>query len=99
MRRDKNVPDNGEYRPKRWSRQWKIINLKRSEKKEEREARVKRKSEPYEKIRNGEKQIELRAKMEKNGEKGKRARTWTKKHKARPERQGEEMAGLVHESE
>lgn len=50
----------------------------------ERATRIKRKSEPYEKITNGEKQIELRAKMEKNGEKGKRARTWTKKHKARP---------------
>lgn len=35
MRRDKNVPDSGEYHPKRWSRQWKTVNLERKERKDE----------------------------------------------------------------
>lgn len=35
MRRDKNVPDNGEYHPKRWSLQWKTVNLKREEGRDE----------------------------------------------------------------
>jgi len=47
------VPDSGEYHPRRWSRQWEIVNLKRKEGKDEN----KRKSKPYEKITNGEKQI------------------------------------------
>lgn len=35
MRHDKNVPDRGEYHPKRWSRQWKTVNLKREEGRDE----------------------------------------------------------------
>jgi len=34
MRRDKNVLNSDEYHPKRWSRQWKTVNLKTKGRKE-----------------------------------------------------------------
>jgi len=35
MCRDKNVLNSDEYHPKRWSRQWKTVNLKRKEERDE----------------------------------------------------------------
>lgn len=88
------MPDSGEYHPRRWSRQRKIVNLKRKEGKDEN----KRKSKPYEKITNGEKQIV----ESKNGEewrKRKESAGVDEKTQSQTERQEQEMAGLVHESE
>lgn len=75
----------------------------RAEKKEG--TRIERKSKPYEKITNGEKQIveKERAKMEKNGGKRKE-RAPSVDEKRNPQSQtretgGRNGAGLVHESE